>query len=286
MAKGEYEKAKSILEEAQRLSPNDIYFNKYSAIVFFCQGNCDSALIKAQDVLSLDKDNYQNILLIGNIHHAKGDFLRAEEHYKKLLEIDEPDAQIHGQFALGQLFLSVGNYNKCLDEIIKGIAYSRKSDLKPSETELILFLAYLNLRLNRPEEALDTSSKAMEFALETAYARDQFLALYFSGIAYIKMKKLAEAKKTASQLKLAIEKNGVRKYMRYYYHLMGLIAREENLTSQSINNFENAIALLADQKYYEDDQAFFHDALAFSFYNSGDKENAPFYYEKIISLTT
>jgi len=204
----------------------------------------------------------------------------------KLLEIDEPDAQIYGRFALGHLFLSQGNYDKCLDEIVKGIAYSRKSDLKLSETELSLFLAYLNLRLNRPAEALDTSSESMETAFETGYARDQFLALNFSAIAYLKMKKFEEAKKTAAQLKQAIEKNGVRKYMRYYYHLMGLITLEEKLISQSIDHFENALALLADQKYYEDDQAFFYDDLAFSFYNSGDRENARFYYEKIISLTT
>jgi tetratricopeptide (TPR) repeat protein len=67
---------------------------------------------------------------------------------------------------------------------------------------------------------------------------------------------------------------------------MGLITREDKLISQSIDNFENALALLANQKYNEDEQAIFHDALALTFYNSGDQENARFYYEKIISLTT
>jgi tetratricopeptide (TPR) repeat protein len=286
MAKGEYEKAKAILEERQSLFPNNTYFNKYLAIVFFCQGKCDSALIKAQDALSLETDNYTNALLIGNIHHVKGDFLKAEEFYKKLFEIDEPDSQIYGRLALGHLYLSQGDYDKCLDEIVKGIVYSRKSDLKLSETELILFLTYLNLRLNRLTEALDTSSKALETASETAYVRDQILALNFSGIAYLKMRKLDEAKKTAAQLKQVIEKTGIRKHMRYYYHLMGLITREEKLISQSIDNFENALALLPNQKYNEDDQAIFYDALAFTFYNSGERENARSYYEKIISLTT
>jgi len=286
MAKGEHEKAREILEVNQHVLSNQPFFHRYMCYVFFCQGKYDLALLEAREALSLEPDFYFNTLLIGNIHHIKGDFPKAEDSYRKIREMNEPIPQSDGRYWMGHLYLSQGKYKKCQAEINEGIARSQKFDRKDDESRFMLFLAYLNLQLNRLAEAIDASNQAMKIALETGSADDQKIALHFRGLAHLKMKKTNEAKNTAEQLKQLIEKTGYKKQMRHYYHLMGMIVRERNLIPQSIEHFKRALSLLPHQKYVYDEQAFYLDALASTFYKSGDLENAYDYYEKIISLTT
>ncbi len=286
MAKGEYEKVWEILEANQHVFPNQPFFHRYMCYVSLCQGKYDLALLKAKEALSLKPDYYFNTLLIGNIHHIKGDFSKAEDFYRRIREMNEPIPQSDGRYWMGHLYLSQGKYKKCQAEIEKGIVLSQKFDRKEDESDFMLFLAYLNLQLNRLAEAIDASNQAMEIALETGSADDQKIALHFRGLALLEMKKMDEAVNTAEQLKQLIENTGNKKQMRHYYQLMGMIERESGLIPQSIEHFKRALSLLPHQKYVDDEQAFYLEALASTFYESGDLEKAYDYYEKIISLTT
>ena len=125
----------------------------------------------------------------------------------------------------------------------------------------------------------------MEIALETNDVNDQKLALHLRGLAYLMMKKMAEAEETAEQLKQLIGKTANKKHMRHYYHLMGMIALESNKISESIRNFKEAVRLLPSQAYYLEDQSFYIDSLASAYYKTGDIEEAKKYYERIASLT-
>jgi tetratricopeptide (TPR) repeat protein len=125
----------------------------------------------------------------------------------------------------------------------------------------------------------------MEIALEFNRVKEQKLALHLRGLAYLKMKQMDEAKKTGDQLKQLIEETENKKHMRHYYHLMGMIALENNQANKSIEDFTKAVSLLPSEVYDLQDQSFYIDSLASAYYKTGNIEEAEKHYVRIVSLT-
>lgn len=286
MAKGGYDKAIEILQANQNILTNQSYYHFFISNIFLCQGKFDFALVEGKKALTLEPDNHLFATLMGNIYHIKGDFQLAERYYNQLIKKNDPNSQLAGRFWKGHLHLTQGQFKKCMNEILNGITLSQKSGLKYYESKFLLFLAYLNLQQKKFTKALDPSNQATEIAIELRSKSDRKSALFFKGLAYLKMNKMEEAKKTAQQLKKLIEKSGYKKSMRQFYHLMGKINWEEGLKSQSIDFFEKAISLLPAQSWTPiNNHAIYFDSLAVTLYNTKDVEKPQIYYEKIISLT-
>ena len=283
-AKGLYETAREIL-----LANQDVYeestFHSHMSIIYLCEDRSDLALREADIAFSLAPEDY-NAELIGNIYHVRDNFKKAEETFRKLLEKKNPQSQLWGRFWLAHSHLTQGKFDKCRKEVIQGIEESRKSSLKPNETQYMLFLAYLNLQKKQYAEALNVLNQVEKVASEINLIKAKIHAFHFRGLIYLKMNNMSEAKNTAELLKLLIEKTGIRKNMRYYYHLMGMIAQEEGTFSNSINNFEKALSLFPHQQDIHDEHAFYLDSLASAYYKTGDLDKAGEQYAKIISLTT
>ncbi|MGD8534368.1 MAG: protein kinase [Candidatus Aminicenantes bacterium] len=284
MAKGEYEEAKDLLlENKHTFSP--FSFHRYLSHVYLFQDKPDLALLEAQNALSLEPKNPFNVELLGNIHHIKNEFAEAEKDYLKLLEIDEPISKTLGQYWLSHLYLSMGQYKSCEEEITKGIALSRELDITENEILFRLLDTYLNLRMKNYKKALDSSTRAIETAIEPDFTVDRKFAFHLQGISYVGMNRLDEAKKTAKQLKRLIQKTENKKHMRHYYHLKGMIEIKKDNLSAALDNFEKAISLLPHQTYKFDEHAFFLDAFIAALYESGNIEGVISSLEKIISLS-
>ena len=179
-----------------------------------------------------------------------------------------------------------GQYDKCKNEIIQGITISKKSGLKYYESKLLLFLVYHNLQQKNFTKALDASNRAMGIAIKLRLKSDRKLALFFKGLTYLRMNKIAESKQTAQQLKELLEKSGHKKSMRHVYHLTGKIIWKEDLKSQSINSFEKAISLLPAQRWgVLNYHALYYDSLANVSYENKDFKKSRKNHEKIIPLT-
>ena len=100
------------------------------------------------------------------------------------------------------------------------------------------------------------------------------------------MKSLAEAEKTADELKKAVEESLNEKDIRWHYHLIGLIALERKDYSKAVGYFTEAVSLLNfEGHWFHDLHALFFDPLAAAYHQSGDLEKAQEEYKKIISLT-
>jgi len=285
MAKGLYSKAGEILRANQDVFSNQALYHRFMSYVYLCQSRFDLALHEADRANSVEPENDEYIVLKGEIYYLKGDLLSAKKVYKELLEKKEPFLQSLGQFWMSHLDLMQGQYNKCKKEIIQGIEHSRKYDLELYELNFLLLLAYLNLKINHFPEALDAANQATEIALKTNSTDNQKNALHFRGLTYLKMKNIKKAKNTAEKLKKLIERSGIRKHMRHYYHLMGMIALDNNKVSQSKDFFKKAFSLLSFQIYTLKDQSFYVDSLASTQYKLGDIEKAREHYELIASLT-
>jgi len=285
MAKGWYDQARNILQANRYIFSNQAYFHRNMSHTYLYQGRYDEALSEVKSAFSLEPDDYRNIALEGNISHIKGDLLQASNVYQQLLEKEDLLSQSEGRMRMAQLYLLQGQHEKCKHEIIQGITHAQKFALKSDEIYFKLFLAYLNIQLNNFSKALDGVTQAKGTALEINSAELQKEALHLLGILYLKMNKMEEVKKVAEQLNKLIGKTGSKKHMRYYHHLMGMIALNNDQIPESLESFEKAVSLLCSQVYLKSDQSLYLDSLASAYYRNGNIEKARNHYEKISSLT-
>jgi tetratricopeptide (TPR) repeat protein len=284
---GLYDKALEILH-AYRGVYDESSFRLQMSDIYFCEGRTDLALREAEIALSLapEDDNTLQIRHTGNIYHIKDDFLKAEESYRRLLKKSITQDQLSGRYRLGYLYLTQGNYEKSRKEVLLGIEGVRKSNLQSSETEFLLLLAYLNLQKKHYTEALNLLTQTQEIAQEINLGESKLRAMQLRGLTFLEMKNLNEAKRTAEELKQFVEKTGIQITMKYYYFLKGIIAQEEGMLSQSINDLELSFSMLPHQQGIIDEHAFYLNSLASAYYQIGNLEKARSLYEKIISLTT
>lgn len=284
---GLYDKARKTLQANKHFYEESL-LRFHMSIIYFCEGRIDLALREAEVALSLvsEDQNTDWIQSIGNIYHSKDNFLKAEESFRQLLEKNDAQSQSWGRLGLGHIYLSQGKYDKCRKEVISGMEDSQKSGLKSMEVEYRLFLAKLNLQKKKYGEALNVLIQAEKISSESNLILSQPLALTYLGLAYLLDEKSNEARSTAEELKRFVEKTGIQKFMRHYYYLMGMIAQKEGLLSLAIKDFEEALKLFSHQQSMYDDHAFYLNALASAYYQTGNLEKANEQYQKIISLTT
>jgi tetratricopeptide (TPR) repeat protein/predicted Ser/Thr protein kinase len=285
-AKGLYDKARTIIEEHQSVFSNLGFYHNQLAQTFLCQSQYELALAEVEKASNIEPGNFLNLELGGNICQVKGDFDSARKAYEALINMDDNLSRFLGLSWMGQLYLMQGEFKRCREELAKGIEFCQKFNIKEGIASLLIMSSNVELQQELFPEALESSNWAVEVALEIGYPEYKIHALHVRGLAYLKNKRLDDARRTAEQLKQLIERSGFRMGMRSYHHLMGMIAREEGRMSEAIDDFEVAFSLLPKENYKHDQHAFFLDSLASAFYQSGDMDRAQQEYEKIISLTT
>ncbi len=100
-AKGLYEKAKEILEDhINNISDHDA-IRRSLATNYYEQGELDLALAEIDKAFILNPTHSSNLRAKGDIYLYKGDVIKAEEEYQKLLKASEPIAQAAGFNRLG-----------------------------------------------------------------------------------------------------------------------------------------------------------------------------------------
>jgi len=289
MCRGSYDKAERVLEYyLNNFSDNpDIYISLSDN--YLCQGKYDLALNKAEKAISLNPDPYENFKLLADIYHLRGDLIEAEKEYQKLLALEEPIAHIEGRNGLGALCLLQGKFDKAESHFKKGIEEAIIIGEKEWESSIHSSLAYLHLKSGSPEKALEECSKAWDAAAEREFLLVQRYALHYKALTLLEMNSIDKTEKTTEELKKLIEQGLNKKYLRYYYHLIGMMELKRQLFSQAIEYFEKALSLLpyqnAESWILHNRHALFIEPLASAYYQAGKIEKAQAEYEKIISLT-
>jgi len=287
MKKGWYDKDIDFLKKNKYLLYNRVRYHRYLSDIYTCQHRYDLSLMELQNVISLEANNYKNFELIGNVYHLKGDLTKAQKIYEQLIEIEkrDSDSELLGHFWMAHLYLIKGRYEKSEENIIQGIKLSEKSGLKYYELDFKLFLAYLNFQHKHFTEAIALSKQAFEKALKYNFKENQVEAYHLLGLNLIEVDKIDEAKKCAEKLKKMIEKIGNKRSLRYYYHLIGLIAFKEDSVLKSIFYIKKAINLLPYQSDKDDEHAFYISTLASILYKTGNIDEALQKYKRIVHLT-
>lgn len=286
MAKGLYDKSREILAYYRNeISDNDIV-RRQMAINYLAQGKFDLAQAEVEKIT-------RGFTLKGHIYHLKGDIINAEKEYQKNLSSEEKAGHPQGYSWLGHLDLLQGKFEKSRARLRQGLLLAKELGEKGAESGLYSRLAYTYLQSEDIDEALEESKKSERSALEERgclFCHHKW-ALLYKGLSYIEKKSMAEAQKTADELKdliqEGIQKGLNRSYMRLYFHLIGMKELKEGNLSDAIGFFEKSVSLLPHQfpNVVVNDHAFIIDSLALAYYKTGDLDKAQKEYERIISLT-
>ncbi|UCE22740.1 MAG: tetratricopeptide repeat protein, partial [Candidatus Aminicenantes bacterium] len=265
MVKGMYDIARQVLMSALNDYPDNSDFFEKLALVYACQGEYDLALEEVEKAISLSRD-IEPFALKGDIFYLKGDFSEAENAYRK--------------FGLGAgIFFAYINLSQGKLEELRNLLNQAPQTMQAQ-------LAHLFLKTGEFEKALKGFDKALEDAVKNERVSEQIRMMHQKGLAYLGMKSISDAQRTAKELKTLIEDSLFEKAIRYYQHLMGRIELEQENYKKAIKYFKEAISLLP---YTRDGRMHFRplflNSLAQAYYKADDLEKAREEYEKISSLT-
>jgi serine/threonine protein kinase/Tfp pilus assembly protein PilF len=289
-SQGRYEKAKEIVRAGRQIYPNEaLLLLRQSVLISLIQGRYDEAAAELKKPLSLAPENTDLSELEGNIFHLRGDLTSARTTYGRLQQEEEADSKspgFRGRLWLAHLHLLQGEYRQSQEEILTGIQMAQKFKRVYDELEFRLLYVYSELQLGRFPEVIETLKPVLEICQDTAAKSAPKFALLLSGLAYLGIGQIEEAREVGQRLQRLIELGGCPKHMRYYDHLMGRIALAEKHPAEAVRYFEEAISLLPAQRENSDEHAFYYDALAAACYRGEDYTKAQEVYERVISLTT
>jgi tetratricopeptide (TPR) repeat protein len=283
-AKGLYEKATEVLEFFLDNISENASVHRGLAWTYFCQGKLDIALNEADKALS-----HEDIFLFkAAIYSCREEFVRAEKEIQRHLDKADVITKIFGLELMRGINSSQGKIEKA-EETAK-LALKRASEIgeKLHQCYCYYFLAYTYLKFGEPDKAIEEIEKAWNLSVEAEDLHWQRWSLFLKGLIYIEMESSDKVLQTAEELKNLIDSGMNKKALRYYHHLMGkLMLKNENFP-RAIELFDKAHALLPFQSgwYFLENHALLIDALALSYYKSGNLEKAIKEYEKIITLTT
>ena len=287
MSKGLYDKAREVLEYYLNNFSDDANIRWLLSNSFLFQGKYDLALIELDKAFSLFPAWYF-VMAKGNIFLLKGELMKAEREYQKLLEAEEQVARNSGIQRLAALYTLQGKFNQTKDRLKEGIEHADKVGEKTWKSFNHLLLAYIYLKTGSPENALKELDNVWKIAVEEELQSEQRTALWAKTLVYLEMKSMNDAQRTTDELEELIQKGMNKKLMRYFFHLTGLIELERKNYSSAIEEFKNALSFLPSQSdtLSSEDHALFFDSLALAYHKAGNLEKAREEYEKIISLTT
>jgi tetratricopeptide (TPR) repeat protein/predicted Ser/Thr protein kinase len=285
MYKGLYAKAGEVLQDYLDNISDSAQIRLSLADSYICQRKYDLALAEVDKAFSLDPTNIDNIYARGHIFLLKGELIKAEQEFKKLLEEKSPVAILYARVGLASLYVLQGRFEEAVNQAQQAIDLSQKSGQKSWEFYWRLFLVGVYLESEKPKEALKELDQQWRIAVDEENPVRQRRVLHSKGLIYLEMQSMNEGQKTAEKLKQMIEEGMVQKEMRYYYHLMGMIEHKKERYSQAVEYFKKAVSLLPVENDPFDAQALFTDSLASAYYKAGDSNKAQEEYENVLSMS-
>jgi tetratricopeptide (TPR) repeat protein len=281
---GEPAKGQEVLERYLREVENTAVGHLRLAYHHITQNRLDLAGRELETAETLAPDDYESREFRGDLFLLRGDAPQAEAEYRALIAEKAPDAHYIGYDGLVIGLLFEGRY----EEIIKIMAPLAEEFKRAGDARAERFchgaIAYSSLRSGRPEVAVAECDKAYKIDVGNYDFDSKRGALLLKGVAYLALKRIAEAERTAGELKALIDKGLKKKEMRLYDHLMGAIEIERNNAPKALEYLERSVRSLPYGPFEKD--AGFINMLAEAYVRAGDLPRAREQYERIGMLTT
>ena len=277
---GENDKAKEVLFDYLENIGDSDGIHTALAIHYQHLGEYDLARSEVEKALSIDPNDFANIDAQATVFRYLEDLKKAEDNYWKLVGFTEPRAGYLATNGGSSLDLLWGKYKMAEDLLNRGITSTQQSKLKWIESEWRTKLAYVYSQIGNHEEAVKQGDDAWESAVQADRPDLQRSAMHMKGLVQLANHSIAEAQKTAEKLKKIIEAGMHEKSIRLHYHLRGEIELERGNFERSIDLLQQALSLTPFRR-----NELFIESLASVFYRSGNLKKAQEQYENLIALT-
>jgi tetratricopeptide (TPR) repeat protein len=285
-AQGLYDKAREVCDYYLNSFGDNASIHLALASTFLCQGQYENALKEIDRASFISPNLDTSYATKGDAYCCLGDFSRAEIDYQSLLSAEEQIYHLTARYRLGALYVLQGRFEKSKEQAKWGIEQAEKLADDSLVWDSYIFLAGIDLRSGKYNEALEECNKALNSAVKAESLTRQIRALHLKGLTCLKMKSIDEAKRTADELKRLIDRWPNKKFLRYYYHLIGTTELAEEKFSDAIKDMDKARSLLPFQYSDSDEHAQFIESLALAYYRADNLEKARTEYEAITLLTT
>jgi len=276
MAVGKYDKAEDILKKSIELYPDFIRGHWTLARLYAFQGQMELALDEVDKTAALDPTYTK-----ARFYLLQWDFEKAEAEYFKWFDHIQQNYHLEARFQLEHLYRAQGKFKEAENQLGLGIEQAEKMHHDVDLGGFYYWLAYLKLRQNEFEaalEALNESDKFITIPINSIYS------LELKGWIYAEKGELDKAFKTAKKLKEMIDKGPYKKQIRNYDFLMGIIQLKKRNYADAIDFFKSAASLLPYPAFWETDDGYYRYHLALAYYESGDVQKAREKFEELIRL--
>jgi len=173
MEMGQWEQARSLLQEAVTTSPTDIDARRHLAEVLWQTGNRRDAVVHMEAAVRLDPRHAPTIVRSGEMLLAVGAVDRALERAQDAIALD---ATLAGAWALrGRIYRQQGDAPRALADLQQALRYN------PHATDVLLTAAELQYGMGRPQRCLTTLHQLLDVY---APGEEPQRALWLEGLAY------------------------------------------------------------------------------------------------------
>jgi serine/threonine protein kinase/predicted Zn-dependent protease len=282
---GQYGKALELLEEFLKTSPESGAAHLDRADKYIYEGRYDLALAEADKAFALAPSDINVFATAGQAAMLKGDFVRAEAEFQKLVSAAVKANMPWRRGSLAVFYASQGKYGKALEQIALATEQARRVGEPSWLAQFNFFGGFVLGSAGRSDDALKASEQAYRIAAEGENLGMTRNILWGKGVAYLGMKATGQAQRTADELKALIEQNPNKKSIRLYQNLQAQIEIDQGNFANAVENAKAAVAALHPQSSSSMLDGFFYDTLAKAYEGKGDLENARKAYEGLQGLT-
>jgi tetratricopeptide (TPR) repeat protein len=284
-AKGLYDKCEELLKSYLQDISESINIRRLLVRTQIIHRNYKLAQAIADETSALFPDHYRSIQIQGSVFFYKGELLKAEEEFQKLLGIEYPMVQLDGRERLSALYLLQGRFKEAINQGEKGLEIAKKLGEIDSQAGFLLSLSYCHYRTGNLERALEELEKSWNFYVELQDLPMQIFVAFAKGMTYVEMQAMGEAQRTADEIIKLVDQSMNRKLIRYYDNLVGRIELKRGNISKALEQLKKAESSMYYQYTHYNDHAMFIDPLALAYFKEGDLEKARLEYEKLTHLT-
>jgi tetratricopeptide (TPR) repeat protein len=288
LAKGEYRKARKIVETHLSRYPDNAWLRRVLAFCHLMEKDYGLAWIEVAKARAQDPLGFTDNIVQGDLSLFEGDLVRAENEYRNLLESPDPEAVLDARTRLGWLAVLQGKFASLRVPMNEIVEPPRGEGRQAPSLSQLYIAAWYFLKSGDPGTA---SRTFREIRGEAALAEDldfERRALHGQGLACLAMGRMDEALEAAEELRKTVESKPHKHAIQYYRHLWGCLELERGNLRSAVESLEEAVSLIAAESFPwgAGPQAMMLDPLARAYLLAGRRERAAEAYRKITVMTS
>jgi len=278
---GLFQKAREVYEDYLKNISDNPDFHRSLGWNYLAEGKFNLAQAEADKAFLLDPKSNDNLGLKAGILYLQDNLAGAESEYQKLLEAKPEYYPFVARGNLAAIDLRRGNFEKAIEQHRQQLELAQRVGEKAWEAWARNSLAYFYWRTGNIKMAEAEVAALIKIADEENFIQQKIGGLWKRSALYLEKKSIAEASKTAEEIKKIIESMLFKKQIRWYFDLLGYIELHRNDLPKAIKYYEQAASLDPSPEIAKDIELL--EGLGSAYFKHGDMEKARQVYEKINS---